>query len=77
MEVQVNYWNFISEGLFFQLVFGCPTANFGPLPRGQPHSPDLNHCILHFRPEGHREPHIEVEFLSPARCLVGFEPVCF
>ena len=32
-------------------------ANFGPLSRGQPHSPNVNHCIfLHFRPEGHREP---------------------
>ena len=39
---------------FFKLLFGCPTANFGPLSRGQPHSPDVNHCVLHFRPEGHR-----------------------
>ena len=31
---------------FFQLLFGCPTANFGPLSRGQPHQPDVNHCIL-------------------------------
>ena len=35
-------------------------ANFGPLSRGQPHSPDVNHCVLHFRPEGHREPRCEV-----------------
>ena len=48
-------------------------ANFGPLSRGQPHSPDVNHCVLHFRPEGHREPHNEVGSLSPAEHLVGFE----
>ena len=41
---------------FFKLPFGCLTANFGPLSRGQPPSPDVNYCILHFRPEGHREP---------------------
>ena len=35
---------------------GFPTANSGQLLRGQPHSPDVNHCILHFRLEGHREP---------------------
>ena len=40
-------------------------ANFGPLSRGQPHSPDFNHCILHIRPEGHWEPHSEVGSLKP------------
>ena len=62
---------------FFYLLFGCPTANFGPLSRGQPHSPDVNHCVLHFRPEGHREPRNEVGSLSPAERLVGFEPGTF
>ena len=28
------------------LLFGCPMANFGPLLRGQPHSPDVNHCVF-------------------------------
>ena len=28
--------------LLFLLLFGCPTANFGPLSRKQPHSPDVN-----------------------------------
>ena len=37
------------------ILFDCPTANFGPLLRGQPHPPDVNHCIYQFRPEGHRE----------------------
>ena len=36
---------------FFELLFGCPATNFGPLLRGQPHSPDVNHCVLHFQPE--------------------------
>ena len=45
--------------------------------RGQPHSPDVNHCVLHFRPEGHREPRNEVGSLSPAEHLVGFEPGAF
>ena len=48
------------------LLFGCPTANFRPLSRGQPHSPDVNHCVLHFRPEDHGEPRNEVGSLSPA-----------
>ena len=30
----------------FQLLFGCPTTNFGPLSRGQPHHPNVNHCVL-------------------------------
>ena len=59
------------------MLFGCPTANFGILSRGQPHSPDVNHCILHIQPEGHREPRSEVGSLSPAEPLVGFELVTF
>ena len=44
---------------FFKLLFGCPKAKFGLLLRGQPHSPDVNHCVLHFRPEDHWEPRNE------------------
>ena len=33
---------------FFYLLLGCPMANSGPLSRGQPHSPNVNHCVLHF-----------------------------
>ena len=29
----------------FYMLFGCPTANFGSLPRGQPHELDVNHCV--------------------------------
>ena len=31
---------------FFLMLFGCLPANFGPLLRGQPYSPDVNHYIL-------------------------------
>ena len=55
--------------------FNCYLA--APLSRGQPHSPDVNHCILHFQPEGYREPHNEVGTLSLAERLVGFEPGTF
>ena len=55
----------------------CPTANFGPLSRGQPHSPNVNHCLLHFRPKGHWEPRNKVGSLNPAKHLVGFEPGTF
>ena len=34
-------------------------------------------CVLHIRPEGHREPHSEVRSLGPAERLVGFQPGIF
>ena len=58
---------------FFQLLFGCPTAIFGQLSMDQPHSPDVNHCVLRIPPQSHREPCNEVGSLSPAKCLVRFE----
>ena len=48
-------------------------ANFGPLSKGQPHSPNVNHHIIQFQHEGHWELHKKVGFLSPVECLVGFE----
>ena len=62
------------EGNHFlkKLLFGCPTANFGPLSSGQPHWLNVNHCILHFWPEGHWEPRSEVGSLSLAERLVRF-----
>ena len=33
----------VKDFFFFYLLFGSPIANFGPLPRGQPHSPNVNH----------------------------------
>ena len=52
-------------------------ANFGPLSRVQPHSLDVNHCVLHFRPKGHWDPRGKVGSLSLSKCLVGFEPGSF
>ena len=39
----------------------------------QPHSPNVNHLLLHIQPEGQQEPHNEVGSLRPAELLVGFE----
>ena len=69
----LNHLNLI----FFKLLFACPKVNFGPLLRGQTHAPDVNHCVLHFRPEGHQEPCNEVGSLSSAEHLVGIEPETF
>ena len=38
--------NLVKTSDIFYLIFGCPTANFGSLPREQPHSPDVNHCVF-------------------------------
>ena len=40
-------------------------TSFGPLLRGQPHLPNVNHCILHFQPEGHREPRNDFHMFQP------------
>ena len=63
---------------FFHPPFGCPTANFGPFFKRQPHSPDVNHYALSFininiRAEDCWESFIEVNFLRPDERLVGFE----
>ena len=42
-----DFKTFHSEiDFFFQLIFGCPMANLGPLLREQPQSPDVSHCDL-------------------------------
>ena len=42
----------------FYLLFGCLKTNFGSLSRGQPHSPDVNHCVfIIFLFKGLWEPH--------------------
>ena len=57
--------------VFFTAIWQCP--NFEPLSRGQPHSPDVNHFVLHIRTEGHRESRNEVGPLSLAVRLMGSE----
>ena len=52
-------------------------TNFGALLMGQPHSPDLNHFVIQFRPEGHQEPHNEVGSQSPTKYLMRFDSGAF
>ena len=61
--------------IFFKLLFGRLTANFGPLSRGQSHSLYVNHCVFPFRSEGHRVPRNEVGSLS--RAPSGFKTETF
>ena len=46
--INCKFWFDISMiCLFFlRLLFGFPKANFGPLSKGEPHSPDVNHCVV-------------------------------
>ena len=71
------YENISVYDVFFYLLFGSPTANFEPLSRRQPHSPNVNHLHLHIQPEGHWQPCNKVGSLSLAKRLVGFEPETF
>ena len=58
---------------FFYLLFGH-TTDFGPLSRGQQHSPDANQCVfVRFWPGSHRDPHNKAGFRRLAERLVGFE----
>ena len=64
--------------LLFELLFGCPTANYGPLLMRQP----LTHSmlitfVLRIRPKGHRESRNKVGSLNPTERLVGLEPRTF
>ena len=34
----------MNDGFFFQLLFDCPTSNFGPLLRGVNQKPFTSHC---------------------------------
>ena len=73
MPLETLFWPIHVQFIFFKLLFGYPTPNFGSLLRGQPYSPNVNHCVFHFWPKGHRESRNEVGSLSLAECLVGFE----
>ena len=62
---------------FFVSVIWLPHRQAEPLLRRQPRSLNVNHCIFHFRPEGHQEPYNKVGYLSLAEHLLGFEPGTF
>ena len=63
--------------LFLNCSLAAPLPTLGPLLRGQPHSPYVNHCVLHIRPKDHRQPHSKVGSLNLVERLVGFEPGTF
>ena len=81
----INWWiHFFnssdqSNSLFsnwnFYQIFCFPTANFRPLSRGYPYSPDVNYCILSISTR--RSSRNEVGSLVPVECLVGFEAESF
>ena len=58
-------------------LYGCSTVNFGSLSREHLPSPDVNHCVLNIRPQGHWEPYNKVGSLSPGQRLVGLAPGTF
>ena len=69
---------YLARYLFFN--FNCYLA--APRPTlGHYRRDSLTHpmliSVLHFRPEGHREPRNEVGSLSPVECQVGTEPGTF
>ena len=59
--------------LFFNCYLAVPRPTLGHY-WGTASLTQCNHCVLHFWPEGHREPRNKVGSLSPAKCLMGFEP---
>ena len=40
-----------NEPNFFEMLFGCPTANFGPLLTRHPHSLDVITAFYQFQPK--------------------------
>ena len=64
-------------GQFCYLLFGYRMANFGPLSKGQPHLPDVNHQVFAFSAQDYWKPHNGVGPLSPVERLLGFEPGTF
>ena len=70
------YFNSLSKTCFANvfLLLGCHNANFGPLIMRQPFSLDFNHVMLWDWPKGHWEPCNKLKCLSPAKCLMRFEP---
>ena len=63
--------------LFSNCYLAAPRPTLGHYQGGSFTHPMLITCILHIRPEGHRESRSEVGSLSPAERLVGFEPGTF
>ena len=84
IKVKRNYsisWDINFEGFrsqlgqknFFKTAVWLPHGQLWAIIEGQPHPPNVNRCVLHFRPEGHWKPRNKVGSLSPAERLVGIE----
>ena len=58
----------------FLSVIWLPHGKLWAIIEGQPHSPDVNHCVIQFQPKGHRDLRKEVGTLRSAERLVGFGP---
>ena len=63
----------MGQNIFFKTVIWLPHGHLWAIIEGQPHPPNVNHCVLHFRPEGRQEPRNKVGSLSLAERLVGIE----
>ena len=63
--------------IFLNCYLASPWPTLGHYRGGSLTGPMLITCVIHIRPEGHREPRNEIRSLSPAKCLVEFEPGTF
>ena len=62
---------------FFYYYLAAPRPTLGHYRENSLTHPMSMTCVLHIRPDGRREPRSKVGSLSPAECLVGFEPGTF
>ena len=63
----------LGQKSFFKTAIWLPHGQLWAIIEGQPHPSNVNQCVLHFRPEGRREPRNKVGSLSPAEHLLGIE----
>ena len=65
------HFSFCYFGMCFDLVICYPMANFGPLLRGQSHSPEVNHCnfsMFNSKVTGKNERFFESDLYSLMSC---------
>ena len=73
-----NLLVFFKKPLFFYLLLACPTVNSGKFFRGQPLSPNVNHCVCQvFQTKVYWKPYNGVGSLSLTKHLLGFAPGTF
>ena len=65
-----NFLVFFKKPLFFYLLLACPTVNSGKFFRGQPLSPNVNHCVCQvFQTKVYWKPYNGVGSLSLTKHL--------